>query len=197
MLPMLSNFPKRIFLFRLPALLLLVLFGIQNSFGQLTPISLSQRIENATVILEGKVISQASYWDEMKTHIYTSNVIEVYKVFKGRLSAARVEIITRGGIVGNQMERISNTLELKLGDLGVFTTIGNTAKIKTAANLTKLKVYAGLQGFIKYDLAGRTAKDVFNSYNDIDKEIYAQIAAQTKSDIKIIKKLPLKLNNND
>jgi hypothetical protein len=189
---MLSNFTKRIFLFRLSALLLLVLFGIQNSFGQLTPISLSQRIENATTILEGKVIGQACYWDEAKNHIYTSNLIEVYKIFKGRLSATRVEIITRGGIVGNQMERISNTLELKLGDLGVFTTIGNTAKIKTAVNLAKLKVYAGQQGFIKYDILSRTAKDGFNSYHDIDKEIYAQIAAQTKSDIKIIQKLPVK-----
>lgn len=194
---MLSNFTKRILLFRLPALLLLLLVGVQNSFGQLTPISLSERIEKATIILEGKVIGQACYWDEAKTHIYTSNLLEVYKLFKGRLLTTRVEIITRGGIVGNQMERISNTLELKLGDVGIFTAIENTTKINTALKLTKLKVYAGLQGFIKYDMAGRTAKDAFNSYHDIDKEIYAQIASQTKSDIKIVQKLPLKMNNND
>lgn len=194
---MLSNFTKRILLFRLPALLFLVLIGVQNSFGQLTPISLSERIEKATIILEGKVIGQACYWDEAKTHIYTSNLLEVYKLFKGRLLTTRVEIITRGGIVGNQMERISNTLELKLGDVGIFTAIENTTKINTALKLTKLKVYAGLQGFIKYDMASRTAKDAFNSYHDIDKEIYAQIASQTKSDIKIVQKLPLKMNNND
>ncbi|WP_152969750.1 hypothetical protein [Pedobacter sp. Hv1] len=163
------------------------------SFGQLVPISLKERIENATIILEGKVISQAAYWDETQTHIYTANTVEVYKVFKGQLTAKQVEIITRGGIVGDRMERISNTLELKVGDAGVFTTIPNKAKINTTTQLTKLKAYAGIQGFIAYDTTNATANDVFNNYKNIPKELHSKIVDQTKSNFKTIQKAPFKI----
>jgi hypothetical protein len=171
----------------------LLLFGFNTAFAQLIPISLEQRIDSATTILEGKVISQTSYWDEAKTHIYTSNIVEVYKVFKGQLTAKQVEIITRGGIVGDRMERVSHMLELNIGDTGVFTAIRNTTRLTTKAQLTKLKAYAGAQGFIQYDLTKGTAKDVFSEYKNISKEVYLKIAVQTKSDVKTIQKAPFKI----
>lgn len=166
-------------------------FNIANA--QLIPISLDQRIDNATAILEGKVIAQTSYWDETKTQIYTSNIVEVYKLFKGKLSANQVEIITKGGVVGNDMQRVSHTLELTLGDIGVFTAVPNTFKVTTKAKLTKLKAYAGLQGFIKYDLKDKTAKDVFNTYKNINKEVYSKIAGRTKTNFKTVQKAPFKI----
>jgi hypothetical protein len=180
-----SNLTKR----KIVLIFTVLQFCIFNAaFGQFVPISLAQRIEKSTTIFEGKVISQSCYWDETKTHIYTSNVVEVYKIFKGKLTSLQVEIITRGGIVDNDMERIYNTLELKIGDIGIFTAIASTTKIKTKSNLTKLKAYAGMQGFIKYDLASNSAKDVFNEYINIKKELYPKIETLTKTNMKTIKK---------
>lgn len=173
--------------------LALILFSFNTAFAQLIPISLDQRIDQATTILEGKVISQTSYWDENHVHIYTSNIVEVYKIFKGQLTAKQAEIITRGGIVGNKMERISNTLTLNIDDIGVFTAIPNTAKIATKVNLTKLKAFAGMQGFIKYNLINGSAEDVFNHYKNITKELHSKIISITKTSIKTIQKAPFKI----
>lgn len=192
---MILNFTNKtnLLLRRFALALALILLSFNIVFAQLFPISLDQRIDQATTILEGKVIGQTSYWDESQTHIYTSNIVEVYKVFKGQLTGKQAEIITRGGIVGNKMERVSNTLALNLGDIGIFTAVSNTTKVITKANLTKLKAFAGMQGFIKYNLINRSAKDVFNDYKDIVKELHSKIITQTKTEIKTIQLAPFKI----
>lgn len=174
-------------------LLFLLGFCFNSAFAQLIPISLDQRIDKSTAILEGKVISQTSYWNDAKTQIYTSNIIAVYKVFKGTLATKQVEMITKGGIVGNDMQRVSHTLELTIGDTGVFTAIPSTAKLTTNARLTKLKAYSGLQGFIKYDLKNGSAKDVFANYKNVKKEVYSKIEGRTKASFKTIQKAPFKM----
>nr|MBA3901129.1 hypothetical protein [Bacteroidota bacterium] len=63
-------------------------------------IPLDERIDAASTIIEGKVVSQYSFWDEAGKKILTSNAIEVYKVFKGQ-SSESVIAITEGGIVGD------------------------------------------------------------------------------------------------
>ena len=37
---------------------------LNSAFAQLVPISLDERIDKATTIFEGRVVSQTSYWDE-------------------------------------------------------------------------------------------------------------------------------------
>lgn len=161
--------------------------------AQFVPISLNQRVENSTAIIEGKVISQASYWDETRTHIYTANVIEVYKIFKGNLTSNRVEIITMGGVIGDRVEHVTNMLTLKIGETGIFTAIPNTQKLITNTELTQLKTYAGIQGFIKYNLESGSAADLFNEYKNVDTDLHRKIIAQTKLNIKIIQKAPFKM----
>lgn len=104
---MLLNAPQQTRICILAFVIALVFFYADTVHAQLFPVPLTQRIENASTILEGKVVSQTAYWDDAQTHIYTANIVDVYKVFKGTFHAKRVEIITRGGIVGNKMERIS------------------------------------------------------------------------------------------
>lgn len=190
---MLSNSIKKTCSFLQTPGLVLMLFSFNTVFAQLIPISLTQRIDSASTILEGKVISQTSYWNESQTNIYTSNIVEIYKIFKGQLTSSQVELITKGGIVGNRMERVTNTLELNVGDIGIFTAIKSTAKITTKASLIKLRAFAGMQGFIRYDLTNNSAKDVFNDYRDITKELYSKIVAQTKTNVKTIQKAPFKI----
>lgn len=166
-----------------------LLFFANTAVAQLIPISLEQRIEKSTIIFEGKVVGHTSYWDDSKSSIYTSYVIDVSKLFKGKLSNNYLEIITRGGRVGNRMEQVTNTLELKIGDTGIFTGIDNLTKITTQTNLQKITPYAGIQGFIKYDPENGTARDVFNTYKNISTELYSKIFAQTKTNFKAINKV--------
>ncbi len=166
-----------------------MLFFISGStFSQLIPVSLDQRITNAQIIFEGKVISQNSFWDNNHANIYTSNIVEVYKVFKGNLAATQVEIVTEGGIVGTEKEVVSHTLELNVGDAGIFTGIPNTIKSPQKSNLMSLKTYADMQGFIRYDLKTNSAHDVFNTYTNIMADVYPAITKRTKQDIKEIQK---------
>ena len=65
------------------SLLIIFLSNYSVAFAQLIPISLNQRIDNSSQIFEGEVISKLSYWNEDKSHIYTINVVNIYKVFKG------------------------------------------------------------------------------------------------------------------
>lgn len=168
-------------------------FTTHAVFGQFVPISLDQRIEKSTTIFEGKVISQASYWNQTKTHIYTSNVVEVYKLFKGDLSTDKVEIITIGGIIGDRIERVTNMLTLNIEDTGIFTSIPNNIAVTTMAKLPKFITYAGIQGFIKYNLENGSAADLFNEYKNVGPDLYRKIMIQTELNIKVIQKAPFKI----
>ncbi len=182
---------RNVFLPLFASLLLLLSGNIAHS--QFVPISLNQRIEKSTTIIEGKVISQTSYWDETKTHIYTSNLVDVYKLFKGDLNSNRVEIITIGGMIGDRIERVTNMLTLNIGDTGIFTAIPNSVELTTKAKLVKFKTYAGIQGFIKYNLENGSAADLFNEYKHIGPDLYQKIMTQTKLTIKIVQKAPFKI----
>ena len=68
-------------------ILLLFAIGVSNLYGQilLKKASLEKQIKNSTLVVEGKVVSKKAFWDVENKNIYTANVIEVYKVFKGQL----------------------------------------------------------------------------------------------------------------
>jgi hypothetical protein len=126
--------------------------------AQLQAVPLEQRVENSSLVFEGKVLRKSSFWDTDRRHIYTSNLVSVYKVFKGELSNSIVEVITIGGIVGNQMEKVSYGLDLQEGSVGVFTCIPNKAKLAASSKNLRLRPYAEIQGFIRYDLSHRYCK---------------------------------------
>jgi hypothetical protein len=164
-----------------------------NAFGQLISITLNQRIDNANVIFEGKVLSKTSFWNEAHTQIYTANTISVYKIFKGSLAAAQVEIITHGGVVGHDMEQVSHTLQLNIGDVGIFTAIPNTIKLSKTSGLPRLKGYAGAQGFIKYNLTDHSASDPFTKYKNIAADVYPAITKRTGVKITTVKAADFKI----
>ncbi|MES2836567.1 MAG: hypothetical protein V4667_03510 [Bacteroidota bacterium] len=163
-----------------------------NSFAQLVQVSLDQRIANSKVVFEGKVLSSKSFWDEKHTNIYTANVIEVYKVFKGTLTANTVEIITEGGTVGNEKETVTHTLEISKGDVGIFMCHAGTVKPSQNSGLPSFKTYADSQGFARYDLNNYTANDMFTTYNDITTKLYGEIKKRTKQEVKEITKVSFK-----
>lgn len=161
--------------------------------AQLQAVPLEQRVENSSLVFEGKVLRKSSFWDTDRRHIYTSNLVSVYKVFKGELSNAIVEVITIGGIVGNQMEKVSYGLDLQEGSVGVFTCIPNNTRLATSSKNLRLRPYAEIQGFIRYDLATGTARDVFKVYKNVSREIYPVLQKLTHSNYKVMNKADFKI----
>jgi hypothetical protein len=93
----------------------------------LAPITLSQKITESNVIVEGKVLSQQATWDVGQGMIYTLSTIEVTKLFKGSIIDSQVVVSTVGGQVGLDMIVAEPELELEVGDIGVFTLIPSQA----------------------------------------------------------------------
>ncbi len=173
--------------------LFVFLLTVADVKGQLVQLSLEQRVLNSEVVFEGKVIGQSASWDESRRHIYTTNLVSVYKVFKGELKSSIVEVITIGGTVGNEREEVSYGLNLDEGAIGVFTCIPSTVKVPKTSK-TQLRAYSEIQGFIHYDLEAGVAKDVFKVYPDISKDIYLQLEKITHVKYKILNKADFKLN---
>lgn len=141
-----------------------------DTLGQcvLREISMNQQIDNSNLIVEGRIIAKESFWDVNYQNIYTVNTLEVYKVFKGN-PVEKVEIITRGGQVGDNLEIVTPSLKLHKNQQGVFML-----DTKRSVNLThkntslRALTYSDLQGFYKYNLIDQKVTNVFRAFNDID-----------------------------
>ncbi len=147
------------------------------TFGQaLYPVSNAEKATNATLIVEGEVVSQVSFWNVEHTMIFTSNKVKVYKIFKGSLQKDYIEILTQGGTVGYDNVTVSDLLELSEKEVGVFFCFPEN-RIKTSPAGGQLwDVYASSQGFFKYNVEANTAADPFSNYNSILGEVYPLLA---------------------
>ena len=132
----------------------------------LYPVSLASRIQQSTLILEGKVIARQSFWNSAKNYIYTSNLVEVKQILKGELSGTRIEIITEGGELGLMKQSVEPSLQLVQNDEGVFTLINHSAASQFESPV--YQAYSDAQGFIKFNLNNHTASAPFDTYKDIN-----------------------------
>lgn len=157
--------------------LLIILLALQGrAFSQCMtyPVPVSERLNNSQVIVEGKIISKNSFWNASNDFIYTSNVIEVYKVFKGSVTASQIEIITEGGSIGNQLIKAEPALNLEINDVGVFFLKSASHLNPASAIVPSLRFegYAANQSFLKYDLRDMSAIDPYFTFNDISTSVY-------------------------
>jgi hypothetical protein len=161
---------------------LLLLFTCFIAFSQLQaqclmyPVLLSSRLPQSSLVVEGKVISQICFWNAEHNRIYTSNLLDVYKTFKNS-SASYIEVITEGGTVGDKKHVLHPTLELEVGDLGVFTLIPNNQPAQFGKPV--FEAYASAQGFIKYHVEENKATEPFNTYPNISTDLYTSIQQLT------------------
>ncbi len=139
----------------------------------LTPISLTQRVTNSNIIVEGSVISKKSFWNAAHNFIYTSNLIQVKQVLKGTLSSSFIEIITAGGEIEDRRITAEPSLKLNGEQEGVFMINFKTAASQFGYNT--FDVYSDEQGFIKFDTKENSASDPFNTYDDINTDLYKAI----------------------
>lgn len=178
--------------------IILLLFNAGNLFSQnmLREIPLKQQIENSSLVVEGKVISKRAFRD-IDNNIYTSNTIEIYKVFKGE-PVSSVEVITKGGTIGLNCQMVTHSLKLNTNDLGMFTLYDDNNISVTGKNNTTskyFKVYSSLQGFYKYNLNDDIAINFFNNKKGITNSFYNEVISYTKSDYKKITSFDIKSVN--
>ncbi|MFT2010762.1 T9SS type A sorting domain-containing protein [Pontibacter sp. 13R65] len=160
-------------------MLLLPGSSFANDTHHFIPMPLGERTKGASTIVEGEIVSQQSFWDENQHNIYTSNIIKVYKVFKGDVQEEQLELITEGGQIGFKVHVFSAALKLKRGQQGLFFLTGEQQQQRTPGNQRhKVRAYGSQQGFVQYDLKQGTAKDVFYEYNSAQ-ELYNTISAST------------------
>ncbi len=151
-----------------PVIIALVILLSNNAFGQcsLYPVSLASKINNSSLIVEGKVISQKSYWNAERNYIRTSNVINVTQVIKGNLNFSFIEVITEGGEVDMNKQVVDPSLQLAINDEGIFTL--NTFNQPSQFGHPVYHVYSDQQGFYKFNTKENIAVVPFKKYNDIN-----------------------------
>lgn len=160
------------------------------------PLSIDERINEASIIVEGKIIQSNSYWDAKKEHIYTAHQLEIYKLFKGTYSQSTIYAVTDGGTVGNKRQTVSSAPILSLDDIGLFM-VKSTHEQLIGITDEVFHIIAGAQGVIKYDLEAQQANDVFHVYPNISNDLYPAIQKTTQTKYTIIKPfLFTSLNNN-
>jgi hypothetical protein len=172
-----------------PLLILLSAISFAAFSQDLYEVPLKQRIAEANFIIEGKVLSKESFWNEAHNDIYTLNRVEVYKVFKGQTQATEVMVVTPGGAVGDDMILAEPSLKLQKQMVGLFllkSAEGNANTKQACYN-----PFAGPQSFIEYDLIDKTAADPFKVYKNIRKNLYKVIQKKTRQPYIEIKKFDI------
>ncbi len=146
----------------------LSLFGISQSIPQ----DVINLVNNCQYIFEGTVIRSDSYWGSPDSAIYTSNTLQIHKILKGNLVCGTVEVITRGGRVGDEGQIISHNLVLYKGLKGAFFCNPTNYDLSPIdfypeTNTDPLQVEFGEQGYLRYYYDGIN-KEVSNNMLVLD-----------------------------
>ncbi|MCX2740673.1 T9SS type A sorting domain-containing protein [Pontibacter anaerobius] len=166
------------------ALTLLLLFllssrAFASDTQHMIPLSLQERVQQSEMVVEGEVVRQESFWDARHENIYTSSIIKVYKSFKGEVKAELIEVVTEGGTVGMKKHVFSTALKLRPGQQGLFFLKRQQMLQRTPANLPlSTRAYGSEQGFVRYNVENRTARGVFESYDNVQ-QLYDAVREKT------------------
>ena len=168
----------------LTVIVLFCFIGTETLLAQvlMREVSLKKQIDNSSLVVEGKVIAKKSFWNTDNGLIYTSNTIEVYKVFKGS-AVTSVDVITLGGTVGLKALIANPSLKLYNGDIGVFTLQNSnvSAYAKNSKSTEKeFRPYGSSQGFYRYNLYNDLAVNSFRKKKGIESFFYKEIMSHTK-----------------
>lgn len=156
--------------------LFLMVFSTGAAISQclIQKIPLTERLQTADVVVEGKVVHQYSFDDRTSGRIYTANEVEVTRIFKGTAKAT-ITVFTLGGVLGDRMDIISPSLQFAKGEAGVFI-LHNTSWMaysycEKPLPFAEIGGHFGVSGpssFIKYDLLSKKAIDITETFQTVD-----------------------------
>jgi hypothetical protein len=148
----------------------LMLFSMGAMKAQCTDFhpGLKQRFKESSLVIEGKVIGKEAFYDNSQQYIYTRNLIEPYRSFKGKAGAI-IELVTPGGILGNDALLYSGALHLDIGQSGVFFLQAYQGRIlENTPDASFLWGTAGKSTFIAYRPDGKKAYDGQQVYASVE-----------------------------
>lgn len=132
--------------------------------------SIEDRFIKADYVLEGVVVEKTGFWNNDKTEIFTRNIIRVKKTYKGEHNEF-VEIITQGGIIGDDFQYIFHGKEFQLNSEGIFF-----CKYFDVPNLSEVLMINGQNGFIgiQKSKTGKKAWDQGKTYENLIKDVFSK-----------------------
>ncbi|UOQ54391.1 T9SS type A sorting domain-containing protein [Hymenobacter cellulosivorans] len=150
---------------------------VEESEGHclMLPVEPAERARQSRLVVEGEVLDARSFWDASHRRIFTAHQIRVYSVLKGT-APTTLTLLTEGGQVELDEQRLTNTLQLQPGEQGVFFLRPATFA-GTAPGGALWTPYASAQGFIRYDLTDASATEPFRRYPLIGAGFYAELTA--------------------
>jgi hypothetical protein len=146
---------------------LLVICFVQSLTGlapslhaQLIELPFEEIIGRSPLVVEGRVLAQESFWDNAHRNIFTSNTIQVTRVFKGSLAApGTLKVLTWGGIVGNDMQLVSESAQFSLDDAGLFCLLPSKLDLPVGSAWEN---YGSPHGFFQYNLSENRIEHPFH-----------------------------------
>ena len=162
---------------------LLGLFFTPNSaFAQLYEVPLDDKIEQSTLIVEGKVVESQCYRAD-NGDIYTANKVALGSILKGAYHEKFLTITTWGGEMDDEGQTWTHLLTLHKGDYGMFfLEPTRVPAIPTTGFPVSFDVYAGQQGFlalVQNEVKAWVAYEPFHTYTNVEADLYQYIARKT------------------
>jgi hypothetical protein len=144
---------------------LLLLVSINKTYTQCTNLHppIEERFYESTLVVEGKVVEQQTFYDKSQRFIYTKNWIEPYKLFKGQDNEL-IQLITLGGVIDNEAMTVSGALEMQIGQSGVFLLKPYAGTRLPEDGSLKYRPVAGKDAYIEYRFDWSEAYDGHHVY---------------------------------
>lgn len=170
----------------------------QISFGQCATIfkPLSERVSESAIIVEASVLKQEAFYGDAYGLIYTNNLLEIYKVFKGQVTSQFIEVVTMGGVLSDQALVVHPSLELNSGQVGIFMLKVYEGNKIDASKSQILRPVADTYSLIKFDPSLQKASDGGKKTFFNRQSLYNELESLTGLKPKSIKALPLPPEKN-
>ncbi len=148
--------------------------------AQLYEVSLDKKVQNSSLIVEGRVLDQHCFWGPGRQMIYTASKVEVYKSFKGQLQQSTIEIVTPGGAMEDRVVQVDHLGSLEPRQTALFFLQDAWQQMTDPQNGERLYgLYAAEQSVITYDLLSNKASCPFADYDGITTTLYKNVQAKT------------------
>lgn len=157
-------------------ILCILAFISVQTFAQCTlvPFSLQKKVYLSDIVVEATLIQKESFWNDDHNYIHTTNLLEVSTIFKGQNINQQIELITEGGVVGLTALVVEPSLQLEVGEKGIFLLKASDLKFQSKSGQFFQPV-ASAQSFLKYDLVRQSAHGYFETYENIKGHLFPLI----------------------
>lgn len=155
----------------------------------LLPTSIDQRVDEASIVLEGTIKGKSTFRGEKVNLIYTNYEIEVFRIFKGEISSATIEMVSAGGILGDEMTVATPSFKGDVGQSGVFMLRKYRGNVIDNSRPNLLIGVAENASIINYHPNQNSSKDVFGESFDTREILYQRIAGITHQN-ELVKNFP-------